>query len=129
MTKNNKWHIINRAEAKRYYTHFLYINVRGDVAIADHSIRDIFDPASTDNGLLVWTGDPLKFDWTNSCVSIPVFTDADMRSTVISDLLTALRMSQALGKNLWPDNPEWPFAVRLKDLQDMYFANLKLEAA
>lgn len=124
-----KWHIINQREARKYNTHYLYINVRGDVAIADHSIRNVFDPASTDDGLLVWSGDPLHFDWVNSCVFIPVYTDKDVRSNVPTSILTALRMGQALGKNVWPDNDEWPFAVRLRELQDYYFANLKREVA
>ena len=124
-----KWHIINRREAQKYNTHYLYINVRGDVAIADHSIRNLSDPASTDDGLLIWSGGPLHFDWKNSCVFIPVYTDKDVRNSVPTSMLTALRMGQALGKNLWPDNDEWPFAVQLRELQDFYFANLKLEAA
>ena len=49
------WKLINRHEANKQYTHYVF--VRGDeVAIADHSIYDMNDPSTTDDGLLLWDG-------------------------------------------------------------------------
>jgi hypothetical protein len=70
-----------------------------------------------------------KFNWVDGYALVPVYKSDDMTASIPVSLLTVLRMSQALGKNLWPDNEEWPFAVRLKDIQDFYFANLKTEVA
>jgi hypothetical protein len=124
-----KWHLINNKEAKRYFGHYVYINVRGDVALADHSVTNFLDPSTQDDGLLVWTGDMPKFNWVDGYALVPIYKDDDTTASIPVSLLTVLRMSQALGKNLWPDNEEWPFAVRLKDIQDFYFANLKTEVA
>lgn len=124
-----KWHLINNKEAKRYFGHYVYINVRGDVALADHSVTNFLDPSTQDDGLLVWTGDMPKFNWVDGYALVPVYKSDDMTASIPVSLLTVLRMSQALGKDLFPENDEWPFAVRLKDIQDFYFANLKTEVA
>lgn len=49
-----KWKCLNRAEAKANGYHFVFINNEtGELAIADHSMRDENDPATTDDGLLL----------------------------------------------------------------------------
>lgn len=49
-----EWKCLNRAEAKGNGYHFVFINQRtGEIALADHSIRDESDPSSTDDGLLL----------------------------------------------------------------------------
>ena len=50
------WKCVNRRMAKKFGDHFIFVNTKGQVAFADHSIRDLNDPSSTDDGLLIWDG-------------------------------------------------------------------------
>ena len=51
------WLCTNKNVAARHHTHYLFCGYEGDTltqhAIADHSIRTIKDPGSTDDGLLL----------------------------------------------------------------------------
>ena len=49
------WKLINRRSAMRDYSHFIFFDGK-DVAIADHSIIDLGNPASTEDGLLLFDG-------------------------------------------------------------------------
>jgi hypothetical protein len=42
--------------AKKFGEHFIFVNENGQVAFADHSIENLNDPSTTDNGLLIWDG-------------------------------------------------------------------------
>ena len=55
------WTCVNRRMAKKFGDHFIFVNKKGQVAIADHSIRDLNDPSSTDDGLLIWDGGKGEF--------------------------------------------------------------------
>ncbi len=48
------WVLLNRGFAQSQYTHYVFFDPqRGRVAIADHSLRNLSDPGSTDDGLLL----------------------------------------------------------------------------
>jgi len=47
-----KYTLLNKEEAIRNFSHFVYIDEDGRFYVADHSIRDLNDPSSTDDGLL-----------------------------------------------------------------------------
>ena len=46
------WTLTNRKFAVKHFTHFVYVS-GAQCAIADHSIRNMSDPSSTDDGLLL----------------------------------------------------------------------------
>jgi hypothetical protein len=87
------WQLINECEAQAYFTHYLFRD--GDrVAIADHSIRDLRDPSSTDDGLLLIDPEGTvrvhRFAG-NLTATIRVFDDRGRRQSVPTSLLTVVR--------------------------------------
>ena len=50
------WTCVNRRMAEKFYDQFIFVNESGQVAFADHSIRNLNDPSSTESGLLIWDG-------------------------------------------------------------------------
>jgi hypothetical protein len=86
------WNLTNRRFAEKHYTHFVYFS--GDqIAIADHSIRNLSDPSSTDDGLLLVDDSrpavPVKPKlFCDGNYFIPVITDKGEQSTVIAPLHT-----------------------------------------
>jgi len=46
------WRCINRDDAEARFEHFVFVSETRSVAIADHSMRDMSDPSSTDDGLI-----------------------------------------------------------------------------
>lgn len=59
------WNCINRPHALEAQEHFVFVDGAGRVALADHSLRDFYDPASTDDGLLIWDDNIGTFE--NGC--------------------------------------------------------------
>jgi hypothetical protein len=50
--------LTNKIEARKCFSHYLFHDDDTNaVALADHSIADLNDPSSTEDGLLVWTGE------------------------------------------------------------------------
>jgi len=92
------WQLINRQEAVQQRSHFVFI--RGDdVAIADHSIGKMTDPASTEDGLLLWDGKVGKIYQGSIEIGI-----SDGRGSYIHVTpLTAYRIQQATGKQVIPN--------------------------
>lgn len=92
------WKLINRTEALQRHSHFIFI--RGDeVAIADHSLNKSTDPASTDDGLLLWDGNvgTIRTDY------VLLRLKGDSESYVSVSTLTAYRIQQATGKQVIAD--------------------------
>lgn len=92
------WKLINRKEAVQQYSHFVFI--RGDdVAIADHSIGKMTDPASTEDGLLLWDGEVGKI--YRGLIEIGL--NGVRGSFAQITPLTAYRIQQATGKQVIPN--------------------------
>lgn len=53
------WKLLNRKYAKKKETHFVFINEQKQIAIADHSISNLADPGSGEDGLLIWDKKPM----------------------------------------------------------------------
>lgn len=118
------WILINEEHAKHNWTHFLFVCEKtNEIAIADHSIRDLGDPGSTDDGFLIWSGAPIKVrnlrDLESSksgiAVDIPVIQyardDHDLLhplggSIVPTGILTAVFLSRVLDMPLWQLVPQ-----------------------
>lgn len=101
--------LTNKIEAKKCFSHFLFHNEDNNtVAIADHSIADMKDPSSTEDGLLVWTGQMGRIVTTiaNSQILIDVIQDNTEPTTVTICMLTACRIEQLTGLQLIPMNRE-----------------------
>jgi hypothetical protein len=101
--------LTNKSEAKKHFSHFLFHNDDNNtVAIADHSIANLKDPSSTEDGLLVWTGQMGRIVNTlaNTQVLVDVMQDNTEPTTVIIDMLTACRIEQLTGLQLIPMNVE-----------------------
>ena len=106
------WCLLNRKQAVAYWSHYVYMNDAGTIALADHSIRNLNDPNSTDDGLLTWTYDKL---WVsnkrgNAIVSVPVYMKDRRTSTVITCFATAVVMAQACGIQMHELIPELDIA-------------------
>jgi hypothetical protein len=84
------WKLTNRQFAEKTFNLFVFVD--GDrIAVADHSIDNMSDPSSTDDGLLlvddtrpVVSAKPMLFCEGNYL--IPVITDKGEQSTVIAPL-------------------------------------------
>ena len=102
--------LTNKIEAKKCFSHYLFHNEDNNtVAIADHSIADLNNPSSTEDGLLVWTGELGKLISTadrNTSVLLDVRSDDDGLYTVIVSVLTACRIEQLTGLQVIPMNEE-----------------------
>jgi hypothetical protein len=106
------WRLLNHKQANAYWSHYVYMNHAGTIALADHSIRNLRDPGSTDDGLLTWTYDKL---WVsskrgNAIVSVPVYMKDRHKSTVITCFATAVVMAQACGVPMHELIPELDIA-------------------
>ena len=84
------WKLTNRHWAEKTFNLFVFVD--GDrIAVADHSIDNICDPASTDDGLLIVDATrsvvPLNHKLFCDCnFIVPVTTDKGEQSSVIAPL-------------------------------------------
>lgn len=92
------WKLINRQEAIQQNSHYVFVR-DDDVAIADHSIGNLKDPSSTDDGLLLWDGKVGKL--YHGAVEVRI--TGGRGSYVQLTALTAYRIQQATGKQVIPD--------------------------
>jgi hypothetical protein len=101
--------LTNKMEAKKTFSHFLFHNEDNNtVAIGDHSITNLNDPSSTEDGLLVWDGEVARLISTKTQTSIlldVVMQNGEMSTCIIS-LLTACRIEQLTDKQVIPMNTE-----------------------
>ena len=102
--------LTNKIEANKCFSHYLFHDDETNaVAIADHSIADLNDPSSTEDGLLVWTGEMGKLISTtdrHTSVLLDVRADNDGLYTMIVSVLTACRIEQLTGLQVIPANVE-----------------------
>lgn len=99
------WKLLNRSFAKRNFSHFLFVDEQGRVAIADHSIRNMRDPSSTDDGLLVWDGQPIRINKSRYYDPIG-FAKTENGETVGVAVQTAVQMAVAANKAVHDVLPE-----------------------
>ena len=76
------WKLLNRRFAEKHFTHFIF-QFGNQFAIADHSIDNINDPSSTDDGLLL-IDDSRKVDSYDKGAIIPVVTESGEQSWVMT---------------------------------------------
>jgi hypothetical protein len=104
------WTLTNKIEAKKCFSHFLFHNEDNNtVAVADHSIANLNDPSSTDDGLLVWTGEMGRLcglSNRHTSVLLDVRMEDGNTSTVIVSVITACRIEQLTGLQVIPLNTE-----------------------
>jgi hypothetical protein len=102
--------LTNKQEAKKCFAHYLYHNEDNNtVAVADHSIANLNDPSSTEDGLLVWTGEMGRLISTanhHTSILLDVRMEDNDTSTVIISVLTACRIEQLTGLQVIPMNHE-----------------------
>ena len=102
--------LTNKMEAKKSFSHYLFHDdASNTVALADHSIADLNDPSSTEDGLLVWTGEMGRLISTTdrqTSVLLDVRADDDCLYTMIVSVLTACRVEQLTGLQVIPANVE-----------------------
>jgi hypothetical protein len=102
--------LTNKIEGKKCFSHYLYHDADTNaVALADHSIADLNDPSSTEDGLLIWTGEVGKLISTadrHTSVLLDVRSDDDGLYTMIVSILTACRIEQLTGLQVIPANVE-----------------------
>ena len=102
--------LTNKIEGKKCFSHYLYHDADTNaVALADHSIADLNDPSSTEDGLLIWTGEVGKLISTSNLhtsVLLDVRSDDDGLYTMIVSVLTACRIEQLTGLQVIPANVE-----------------------
>lgn len=87
------WSIINREQARRNDVHYLFVHTDGRRAIADQSLRDITNPAATDEGLMLL--DPtrnavLSITKTGAHALVPAVNEKGEAFYVVSDIETVL---------------------------------------
>jgi hypothetical protein len=102
--------LTNKIEARKSFSHYLFHDDDNNtVALADHSIADLNDPSSTEDGLLVWTGEMGRLISTTdrqTSVLLDVRADDDCLYTMIVSVLTACRVEQLTGLQVIPANVE-----------------------
>ncbi len=78
------WKLTNRQFAEKTFNLFVFVD--GDkIAVADHSIANMSDPSSTDDGLLLVDHNrPVTSDNRTGNFFIPVTTERGDASTVIA---------------------------------------------
>lgn len=78
------WKLTNRQYAEKTFNLFVFVD--GDrIAVADHSIDNMSDPSSTDDGLLLVDDTrPVMSDHRTGNYLIPVTTDKGEPSTVMA---------------------------------------------
>lgn len=102
--------LTNKQEAKKCFSHFLFHDDDNNtVALADHSIANLNDPSSTEDGLLVWTGEMGRLISTadrHTSILLDVRMEDNDTSIVIISILTACRIEQLTGLQVIPMNQE-----------------------
>ena len=100
--------LTNKIEAKKCFSHYLFHDEdTNTVALADHSIANLNDPSSTEDGLLVWNGDiGTLINTTDRNTSVLLDVRSDDGNTIIVSLLTACRIEQLTGLQVIPANVE-----------------------
>ena len=102
--------LTNKIEAKKCFSHYLFHDDDNNtVALADHSIADLNDPSSTEDGLLIWNGEIGQLISTadrHTSVLLDVRSDDDGLYTMIVSILTACRIEQLTGLQVIPANVE-----------------------
>jgi hypothetical protein len=103
--------LVNKIEAKKYFSHFLFHDEdTNTVALADHSITDLNDPSSTEDGLLVWTGEigTLSSTRHQATILLPFKDKTAPHDTgyIGISILTACRIEQLTDKQVIPANVE-----------------------
>ena len=99
--------LTNKIEAKKCFSHYLFHNADNNtVALADHSISNLNDPSSTEDGLLVWNGDIGTLINSDRHTSVILDVRSDDGNTIIVSLLTACRIEQLTGLQVIPLNTE-----------------------
>ena len=100
--------LVNKIEAKKCFSHYLFHNEDNNtVALADHSIANLNDPSSTEDGLLVWNGDiGTLINTTDRNTSVLLDVRSDDGNTIMVSLLTACRIEQLTGLQVIPANVE-----------------------
>lgn len=107
--------LTNKIEANKCFSHFLFHdNDTNAVAVADHSINDLNDPSSTEDGLLVWTGEvgtlsswaTLGMKQITILLPIKDATASYDTGYIGISLLTACRIEQLTGLQVIPANVE-----------------------
>ena len=84
------WTLLNRQHAHDMFTHHVFLDTeRGQIALADHSIRSLDDPSSTDDGLLLVTGEPRPPTRYSACWIVPVVNAHGVGSCVPTSRLVA----------------------------------------
>ena len=107
------WTLTNRNFAEKTFNLFVFVD-GNRIAVADHSIEDLNDPSSTDDGLLlvddsrpVLPANPKVFCDGN--YFIPVTTDKGEQSTVIAPLRVVKLIRQLKERQL--DKQGWTWAT------------------
>jgi hypothetical protein len=105
---HNDWRLLNLKQAKAFWSHYVYMNDAGTIALADHSIRNLKDPGSTDDGLLTWTYDKLSIanKKGNPLIYVPVYMKDRRTSSVVTCFATVVVMAQASGVQVHEILPE-----------------------
>jgi len=100
--------LTNKIEAKKCFSHYLFYDEDTNaVALADHSIANLNDPSSTEDGLLVWNGDiGTLINTTDRNTSVLLDVRSDDGNTIMVSLLTACRIEQLTGLQVIPANVE-----------------------
>jgi hypothetical protein len=102
--------LVNKIEAKKCFSHYLFHNEDNNAdALADHSIANLHDPSSTEDGLLIWTGEIGTLINTADRYTSVLLDVSDGNSdshTIIVSILTACRIEQLTGLQVIPLNVE-----------------------
>ena len=99
--------LTNKIEAKNCFSHYLFHDEdTNTVALADHSISNLDDPSSTEDGLLVWNGDIGTLINSDRHTSVILDVRSDDGNTILVSLLTACRIEQLTGLQVIPLNTE-----------------------
>lgn len=108
------WTLTNRNFAEKTFNLFVFVD-GNRIAVADHSIEDMNDPSSTDDGLLlvddsrpVLPANPKLFCDSNYFF-IPVTTDKGEQFTVIAPLLIVQLIRKLKERQL--DTQGWAMAT------------------
>lgn len=88
------WKLLNKKHAKKKETHFVFINEQKQIAIADHSIQNLADPGSGDDGLLIWDKQPMKLGKAYDEFHVSLGFEGKGRTS--TDLKNALIIAKAL---------------------------------
>lgn len=105
---HDSWRLLNHKQAKAFWSHYVYMNDAGTIALADHSIRNLKDPGSTDDGLLTWTYDRLTIanKKGSPLIYVPVYMKDRRTSSVVTCFATVVVMAQASGVQVHEILPE-----------------------